>query len=55
MSPMQTNRRPKLPGWCRWAPGGADWDSYPDDPDFIVLEGPDGNQFCIVDLTHEQA
>lgn len=31
----------------------ADWDSYPDDPDFIVLEDPDGNRFCIVDLGHE--
>jgi Glyoxalase-like domain len=33
----------------------ADWDSYPDDPDFIVLEDPDGNRFCIVDLSHEDA
>ena len=30
-----------------------DWDSYPDDPDFIVLADPDGNRFCIVDLDHE--
>jgi catechol 2,3-dioxygenase-like lactoylglutathione lyase family enzyme len=33
----------------------VDWDSYPEDPDFIVLEDPDGNRFCIVDLAHEQA
>jgi catechol 2,3-dioxygenase-like lactoylglutathione lyase family enzyme len=31
------------------------WDSYPEDPDFVVLADPDGNRFCIVDLTHEQA
>jgi catechol 2,3-dioxygenase-like lactoylglutathione lyase family enzyme len=31
----------------------VEWDSYPDDPDFIVLEDPDGNRFCIVDLSHE--
>jgi catechol 2,3-dioxygenase-like lactoylglutathione lyase family enzyme len=31
----------------------ADWDSYPEDPDFIVLEDPDGNRFCIVDLSYE--
>jgi len=31
----------------------VDWDSYPDDPDFIVLADPDGNRFCIVDLSHE--
>ncbi len=31
----------------------ADWDSYPDDPDFVVLADPDGNRFCIVDLGHE--
>ena len=31
----------------------VDWDSYPPDPDFIVLEDPDGNRFCIVDLSHE--
>jgi catechol 2,3-dioxygenase-like lactoylglutathione lyase family enzyme len=30
----------------------VDWDSYPEDPDFIVLEDPDGNRFCIVDLGH---
>jgi catechol 2,3-dioxygenase-like lactoylglutathione lyase family enzyme len=31
----------------------VDWDSFPEDPDFIVLEDPDGNRFCIVDLGHE--
>ena len=31
----------------------VDWDSYPEDPDFIVLSDPDGNRFCIVDLSHE--
>lgn len=31
----------------------VDWDSYPQDPDFIVLADPDGNRFCIVDLSHE--
>ena len=30
-----------------------DWDSYPDDPDFVVLADPDGNPFCIVDLSHD--
>jgi hypothetical protein len=30
----------------------VDWDSYPADPDFIVLEDPEGNRFCIVDLSH---
>ena len=29
------------------------WDNYPDDPDFVVLADPDGNRFCIVDLSHE--
>lgn len=33
----------------------VDWDSYPDDPDFIVLADPEGNLFCLVDLTHEPA
>jgi len=28
----------------------VDWDSYPDDPDFVVLADPDGNRFCVVDL-----
>lgn len=31
-----------------------DWDSYPDDADFVVLADPDGNRFCIVDLSHSQ-
>lgn len=29
------------------------WDSYPEDPDFIVLEDPEGNRFCVVDLSHD--
>lgn len=33
----------------------VDWDSYPEDPDFIVLEDPEGNRFCIVDLSYEHA
>ncbi len=31
----------------------VDWDLYPGDPDFVVLADPDGNRFCIVDLSHE--
>lgn len=31
----------------------VDWDRYPDDPDFVVLADPEGNRFCIVDLSHE--
>lgn len=31
----------------------VDWDSFPEDPDFIVLEDPEGNRFCIVDLGHD--
>jgi catechol 2,3-dioxygenase-like lactoylglutathione lyase family enzyme len=32
----------------------VEWDSYPDDPDFVVLADPAGNRFCIVDLSHDQ-
>ena len=34
--------------------GGArvDWDQFPDDPDFIVVEDTEGNRFCLVDLDH---
>jgi catechol 2,3-dioxygenase-like lactoylglutathione lyase family enzyme len=28
----------------------VDWDLYPEDADFIVLEDPDGNRFCVVDV-----
>jgi len=31
----------------------VDWDSYPADPDFVVLADPEGNRFCVVDLSHE--
>ena len=31
----------------------VEWDSYPDDPDFIVLADTEGNRFCLVDLGHE--
>lgn len=30
----------------------VDWDLYPADPDFVVLADPDGNLFCVVDLSH---
>jgi catechol 2,3-dioxygenase-like lactoylglutathione lyase family enzyme len=33
----------------------VDWDSYPEDPDFIVLADPEGNLFCIVDLSHKHS
>jgi catechol 2,3-dioxygenase-like lactoylglutathione lyase family enzyme len=29
-----------------------DW-PYPDDPDFVVLRDPDGNEFCIIDETRD--
>jgi len=32
-----------------------DWDSYPADPDFVVLADTEGNRFCIVDVNHESA
>lgn len=28
-----------------------EWDAYPADPDFVVLADPDGNLFCVVDLS----
>ncbi|MGC7094068.1 VOC family protein [Amycolatopsis lurida] len=28
-----------------------DWDDYPSKPDFVVLADPDGNPFCVVDLS----
>ncbi|MFF0629470.1 VOC family protein [Streptomyces sp. NPDC004296] len=30
----------------------VDWDSYPDDADFVVLADPDGNRFCVIDTGH---
>lgn len=30
----------------------VEWDSYPDDPDFVVLADPAGNRFCVVDASH---
>lgn len=29
----------------------VDWDRYPPEPDFVVLADPDGNLFCVVDLS----
>ena len=28
----------------------VEWD-YPPDPDFVVLEDPEGNRFCVIDTT----
>ncbi|MFJ9406945.1 VOC family protein [Streptomyces sp. NPDC101393] len=30
----------------------VDWDSYPDDADFVVLADPEGNRFCVIDTAH---
>ncbi|GAA3004857.1 putative enzyme related to lactoylglutathione lyase [Streptomyces sp. KhCrAH-43] len=30
----------------------ADWELYPEDPDFVVLADPEGNRFCVIDTTH---
>lgn len=30
----------------------VDWDSYPEDPDFVVLADPEGNLFCVIDTVH---
>lgn len=30
----------------------VDWDSYPEDPDFVVLADPEGNRFCVIDASH---
>jgi predicted enzyme related to lactoylglutathione lyase len=29
----------------------VDWDLYPPDSDFVVLADPDGNAFCVVDMS----
>jgi len=33
----------------------VEWDRYPEDPDFVVLADTEGNRFCVVDLSHEDA
>ncbi|MER7542942.1 VOC family protein [Spirillospora sp. NPDC127506] len=33
----------------------VDWDLYPPDPDFVVLADPDGNRFCVVDLSQAES
>ncbi|MET8625725.1 VOC family protein [Kitasatospora sp. NPDC004669] len=30
----------------------VDWDSYPEDPDFVVLADTEGNRFCVIDTAH---
>lgn len=30
----------------------VDWDSYPDDADFVVLADTEGNRFCVIDTDH---
>ncbi|MGH3389611.1 MAG: VOC family protein [Actinomadura sp.] len=30
----------------------VDWDSFPADPDFVVLADPEGNRFCVIDESH---
>jgi catechol 2,3-dioxygenase-like lactoylglutathione lyase family enzyme len=30
----------------------VEWDQWPDDPDFVVVQDTEGNRFCLVDLDH---
>lgn len=30
----------------------ANWDLYPEDPDFVVMTDPSGNHFCVIDASH---
>ena len=29
-----------------------DWDKRPPDADYVILADPEGNRFCVVDITH---
>ena len=31
----------------------VDWDSYPEDADFVVLADTEGNRFCVIDTGRE--
>lgn len=33
----------------------ADWDHYPADPGYVVLDDTEGNKFCLVDASHTSA
>ena len=33
----------------------VDWDGYPEDADWIVLEDTEGNRFCVVDVAERPA
>lgn len=37
---------------CELGGRRVDWDQWPDDPDFVVVEDTEGNRFCLVDLDH---
>jgi hypothetical protein len=52
MSPTSASRRRRRRRLISLGARRVRWE-YPQDPDFIVLEDPEGNRFCIVDLSHE--
>ncbi len=37
---------------CELGGGRVDWDRWPDNPDFVVVEDSESNRFCLVDLDH---
>jgi catechol 2,3-dioxygenase-like lactoylglutathione lyase family enzyme len=53
--PTQADQEAEVDRLIRIGATRVDWDSYSADPDFIVLADPDGNLFCVVDLSHEQS
>ena len=37
---------------CELGGQRVEWDQWPDDPDFVVVQDTEGNRFCLVDLDH---
>ena len=48
-------RRPRSHGSSSSARATVDWDGYPDDADWVVLEDTEGNRFCVVDTGPQAA
>ena len=42
------NQQQEIDRLIRLGAQEVNWDSYPEDADFVVLQDPDGNKFCVI-------
>lgn len=53
MAPDLPSRTAEIERLQRLGATVVNWDSYPPDPDFVVMADTEGNRFCVIDASHQ--